>query len=426
MTNLFYPLLTNPKIKRWLLMLDQLEEQSLTGKELSKVLGCTRRTIISDIKQIKSSFQSTLFLLGDENGYLLELQDPVNYYQKKQALLETERMFQMIDALFENQSKPNQEWAPQLALPSATFTRLKRQLGMILREKYGLRLASTTNQVLGAETRIRQFFFDFYFTLPLYPQALTAKINQMRTTEIPNLATKWQLKQVQFQGWLVVTTRRIEQGYFLQQDQDPQICQELARALDPTGRLNFPEREKATLFLAALDETQFIRPVIQTEFIYLFSTTSWETLLEIEEEQKYVLLFQILLQLKQNFFHLPFELERKKRATHAGQEVEAKLVEQLISRFLKEKEQVEQSIFVTFRLVGSQALQKWIKEELRFQLNEEGYQLYEEDIVFNGWSLPRMQVTNNPNSRPRPTEIHLSVVPTREEIADKVKQYQVQ
>jgi hypothetical protein len=425
MTHLFYALLTTPKTKRWLRMLDQLEEQALTGNELAVLLDCTRRTVVSDVKQMKESFQSTLSLLGDEFGYLVKLEHPQKYYQEKQVLLENEVLFFLVDTLFENQKRSNKELAEQLCLSMATFTRLKHYLNQVLQGSYGLKLSSTTNQVIGPETRIREFFFDFYFTLPLYPKVLTEKIRRMRGAKMPKLTTRWQLKQAQLRGWLMITNTRIKQGeHLLENGYDQQMCHKLAQAFDPAEKLALPALEKAALFLATLDEAQFLRPVIQTEFIYQFSTASWRMLLTIEEAGNHVLLFQTLIQLMGEFFHLPYEQEHEKQKTQeVSQSTEDKLLNQLIALFLQEKAQVEKSIFVIFRLVGSQALQRWIKEEVRCQLRQRGYHLYEEANAIHNSSLPRVHVTNSPNAL-RQADISLTTVPTRKEIDEQVQQYQ--
>jgi biotin operon repressor len=239
MTDLFYQLLTTPKIKRWILLLDQLEDTYITGNQLAKLLDCTRRTVINDVKEIKRGFNEAIFLLGDENGYLLELQDPRLYYQKKQELLEGERLFQMVDTLFEDQRRTNHEWAAQLQLSPATFARTKRQLNAILDTNYGITLSPATNEIIGKETRIRQFFYEFYFTLPLYPKALAQKVRQMHDQEPIRPSSKWQLKQTPLQGWTTITCKRIKQGHVLiQEGADQELCQKLALALDPSCRLD--------------------------------------------------------------------------------------------------------------------------------------------------------------------------------------------
>jgi biotin operon repressor len=424
MTDLFYQLLTTPKIKRWILLLDQLEDTYITGNQLAKLLDCTRRTVINDVKEIKRGFNEAIFLLGDENGYLLELQDPRLYYQKKQELLEGERLFQMVDTLFEDQRRTNHEWAAQLQLSPATFARTKRQLNAILDTKYGITLSPATNEIIGKETRIRQFFYEFYFTLPLYPKALAQKVRQMHDQEPIRPSSKWQLKQTPLQGWTTITCKRIKQGHVLiQEGADQELCQKLALALDPSCRLDLPAQDKACLFLAALEEQQFFRPVVQTEFIYHFSPSHWGTLIEATETERHGLLVQTLIHLMKEFFHLPYELDDGINDEGETSLAEEKLFEQLSALILKEKQKLDQSISVSFRLIGPKVLQEWIKKEVRKQLEINGYWLFEGELSAQGGVMPRIQITNHPNLHP--TTICLQMIPDEEEIKEKIEMYKL-
>lgn len=416
MTTLFYFLLTTPKTKRWLMMLDRLEVKAHTGKELAQVLGCTRRTVVSDAKEIKEFFQSTLVLLGDEGGYLIEFKEPRNYYQKKQTLLKKEPLFRMVDDLIKNEERSNQEWAQKLQLPIATYTRMKRQLNQILSAQYGVKLSATTNQILGAEIRIRQFFYDFYFTLPLYPKDLTAQIRDIRTYEVRLPSSKWQLNQRQLQGWLTIAERRMSQGYALpQRKEDLPLCQKLADALDPTHQIAIPEQEKAGVFLAAIEEEQFLRPVIQTEFLYQFSSHDWKTILAMEEMEKQLLLFQTLIRLMRDFFHLPYEKKNSENSKRA----EEALLEQMVHSFINEKQRLEQAVSVHYQLIGPPALQRWIKSVVCACLEARGYLVYEGDPS----ATTRLHVTNRSDGTIRNAEILLSSIPDQAEIANQIKQY---
>lgn len=398
------------------MMLDQLEVKAHTGKELAKVLGCTRRTVVSDVKEIKEFFQSTLVLLGDEGGYLIEFKEPRNYYQKKQTLLEKEPLFRMVDDLIKNEERSNQEWAQKLQLPIATYTRLKRQLNQILSAQYGVKLSATTNQILGAEIRIRQFFYDFYFTLPLYPKDLTEQIRDIRTYEVHLPSSKWQLNQRQLQGWLTIAERRMSQGYALsQRKEDLPLCQKLADALDPTHQIAIPEQEKAGVFLAAIEEEQFLRPVIQTEFLYQFSSHDWKTILAMEEMEKQLLLFQTLIRLMRDFFHLPYEKKNSENSKRAEEE----LLEQMVHSFINEKQRLEQAVSVNYQLIGPPALQRWIKSVVCACLEARGYLVYEGDPS----ATTRLHVTNRSDGTIRNAEILLSSIPDQAEIANQIKQY---
>ncbi|GEB28756.1 transcriptional regulator [Enterococcus casseliflavus] len=426
MKPLFYHLLTTQKIKRWITLLDYVEEKPFTGNELARRLDCTRRTVISDIKEIKELFKSTIILLGDENGYFLELQNPRKYYQKKQDLLKNEPLFLMADTLFENHERTNQELARLLQLPITTFNRVKRHFSSVLQRNYGLNLTKTSNRVVGLETRVRQFFFDFYFTIPLYPEALLEKIKHRRAYESSIPKSKWQMNHKKLQGWLTITEVRLKQGYNLPKSTtNPQICKRLAEALDPTYQLDMSEREKASLFLASIEEHQFLSSLVQTEFMYQFSSASWGSLLAIEEDEKHVYLFKTLIQLLKEFFHLPFELEFEEtnNRERGSESVEEKLLNQFITNFLKEKQKVNWAIFVRYNLIGPQVLKEWIKKEVHSQLKELGYFLLEEENVTNGFSIPRLQVTNVQEGIERNSEIYLSAIPDIEEISMQFHQY---
>lgn len=122
MTQLFYHLIHHEKNKRWLMMLDQLEEsQTLTGQDLSAKLSCTQRTIQSDIKQIKKYFDTSILLLGGEDGYHFSFRSPTAYTRKKQSLPEQEPLFFYADQLVAGTRKTNQEWAETLNLSPASF-----------------------------------------------------------------------------------------------------------------------------------------------------------------------------------------------------------------------------------------------------------------------------------------------------------------
>lgn len=87
-------LIHQPKTKRWFGILALLEEfRPVTSQGLADQVHCTKRTIQSDIKEIKDYFRHTITLIGDDEGYHFSFQNPSMYLQKKQALLENEPLF---------------------------------------------------------------------------------------------------------------------------------------------------------------------------------------------------------------------------------------------------------------------------------------------------------------------------------------------
>ena len=123
------------------------------------------------------------------------------------------------------------------------------------------------------------------------------------------------------------------------------------------------------------------------------------------------------------FFHLPYELDDGINDEGETSLAEEKLFEQLSALILKEKQKLDQSISVSFRLIGPKVLQEWIKKEVRKQLEINGYWLFEGELSAQGGVMPRIQITNHPNLHP--TTICLQMIPDEEEIKEKIEMYKL-
>ncbi len=100
------------KTRRWLELLAALEEQEhTTAVLLSEQLTCSKRTIHTDLKELKIYFGSTILLLGNDVGIHFSFMDPAGYVKKKQALLEKEPLFLYIDRILEDKKESNQTLA---------------------------------------------------------------------------------------------------------------------------------------------------------------------------------------------------------------------------------------------------------------------------------------------------------------------------
>ena len=122
MTQLFYHLIHQVKTKRWFGILDRLEATpTLIAQTLARQTQCTKRTIQSDIKEIKAYFDSAIILTGDDEGYQFSFQDPACYREKKQTLLDHEPLFLLMHQLVNGTRRTNQEWARILAVSTASF-----------------------------------------------------------------------------------------------------------------------------------------------------------------------------------------------------------------------------------------------------------------------------------------------------------------
>ncbi|MCT8193557.1 hypothetical protein KY382_36065, partial [Pseudomonas monteilii] len=100
MQMLFHQLVFTAKTKRWLTLLEVLEEKEhVIAQTLIDRTGFGRRTIMEDMRAVKTYFGKTIQLVGNEKGYHFAFFDPKRYYEKKQALLEEEKLFLFVDQL---------------------------------------------------------------------------------------------------------------------------------------------------------------------------------------------------------------------------------------------------------------------------------------------------------------------------------------
>ena len=419
MSQLFYHLIYHEKTKRWLLMLEQLEEsQTLTGKDLATKLSCTQRTIQSDIKQIKKYFDTSILLLGGEDGYHFSFRSPTTYTRKKQALLDQEPLFFYADQLVAGTRKTNQEWAETLNLSPASFGRVKRQFVHLLEEHYQLTIVNKDNQLQGSEPAIRQFMYDLYFTLPLYTNVLKQRVMSWESLDQPTKTGQWSLDPIRLSQWRQLAQWRIDQDHCLQVKKGQENVRErIVIALDETVTLPLPPQEKAALFLLSLNEGQFLNPLRQKKFIQQFSSEDEQPYLPNDFEEINVCFFETVIALMHQFFQL--SLSQTKQDATEGQIEEKQFLDQLVKNYNRTKERFERALILTFQLKGSLALQEWIKKSVRHYLQVKGYHLIE-DIETTPFKR-QLIITNGIISQERSNVVCLSRIPEEKEIKEALK-----
>ncbi|MGL9768954.1 helix-turn-helix domain-containing protein [Enterococcus sp. DIV0806c] len=418
MHSLFDHLVMADKTKRWLVLLATLEEEEhVIAHTLIEQTGFGRRTIIEDMKAIKYYFGERIQLIGDEKGYHFSFLDPKGYYEKKQALLDKEKLFLLVDQLAAGKCLNNHQWMAYLDVSSASFQRMKRQLQTLMTTYYGIKLESKTNQLWGEEAGIRQFLYDFYFTLPLYPRVLSEHIQDLYQEKVAIQDGPWHLDETLFNQWLKLAKQRVDQGHCLQdQVTHEQLQTTLIQALDQQVRVALPGSEKAALFLLSLDERQFLNPMTQQDFIRTFSPASEYALPVRETEGLTYGFFETLLFLMEAFFQLP-TLEAPEQVPRTSSEKLSPL-DVLMKRFLAEKKKYSQTIYVSYQLVGPRALTRWIKQEVETRLKKSGLQVIEA-AQMNPLGLVRhVQIVNQPQTRNARATLVLPYVPSKENIIE--------
>lgn len=413
MQALFHQLVFTTKTKRWLTLLEVLEEEEhVIAQTLIAQTGFGRRTIMEDMRAVKAYFGKTIQLVGNEKGYYFSFFDPKGYYEKKQALLEEEKLFLFVDQLAAGKRLDNQQWTAFLGVSSSGFQRMKRQLQTLLKQQYGLQLVTKTNLLHGQEASIRQFFYDFYFTLPLYPTVLQENIRHLHQEKTMVQEGPWQLDPKIINQWLKLFNVRVEQGYCLpDQGKHKDVQATLVQALDQQMNVALPAPEKAALFLLSLDERQFLNPFMQKTFIQAFSPTKEPYLLVRETEGLTYRLFDMLLFLMETFFQLPL-LEAEVPETHKKDA----LLAALMTHFSAQKKLYSETIVLSYDLVGPSALKRWIKTEVEVAGKERGLHFADASLVNRPGILRHIKITNQ-NQKMRSTgDIELPQFPTKEAI----------
>lgn len=210
---LFKHLIHKTKTRRWFELLGTLEEgEHVRVNSLVAKTKYTRRTILNDVRELKAYFGSSILWIGDETGYHFSLQDPYAYEQKKRALLAEERLFIFFHRVASGDQLDNGQWAQALGVPSASFGRMKHQLQTLFTQHFQVRLDAETNILVGEEASIRQLLYDFYFSLPTYPETLAETIHQIRMNQIKVRKGEWELDNQRLNQWEVIVQLRMTQG----------------------------------------------------------------------------------------------------------------------------------------------------------------------------------------------------------------------
>lgn len=423
MNSLFRQLIYKTKTRRWfdlLILLEQKEHAMV--KELVTQTRYTRRTILQDVKELKAYFGSSILWIGDENGYHFSLQDPYVYEQKKQILLADERLFLFFNHLANEHPLDNGQLAQVLDVSIASFNRLKHQLQEILRKDYRLKLDVETNLLVGEEADIRQVLYEFYFTLPVYPEDIWKKVEELRQCQTPVLSGKWWLNKTQMNHWLCIAQLRVSKGKVLpSNDEEGPLKKTLVQAFNRQVTVEIPNQEKAALFLLSLDENQFLNPLTQKEFLRMFSTTLCNHLLIRSDEGLAYQFLSTYLSMMRLFFRLP-SLDGKNSEETSIQE-EARVLDRLLMNFFLEKEKYQKSLYVSYKLTGSVALKRWIKKEVEKGLTRVGRKVVEIPTVDQRMFLRYLQVSNDPDVSDTNIAIFLPLIPQKEEIQQALRSY---
>lgn len=403
MKTLFEQLISKKKIRRWFNLLSLLEQdEHTTLNTLVNQTNYTRRTILNDVQELKAYFDCSILWIGDETGYHFFLQDPKTYEQKKCALLAEEQFFFFFDCIANGKKLSNAQWVKELNVSSSSFGRMKHQLQSFLTKQYKVKLDAKNNFFVGEEVMIRQLLYDFYFSLPTYPEVAIENNKQLRKIQTRVKKGAWQIDEQRMNQWIVIAQLRITQRYELKNNEETPLLKILVRAFDSQVTISLPNQEKAALFLLSLKEEQFLNPMLQKRFLREFSLSNISSYMFIRTDEELASQFlSTYLSLMYLFFQL---LPCNK------------------SKVIHQKEFYYKSLYVTYRLTGSNALKRWIKKEVESELLQAGW-LVVNISAFDKTSYQHfLEVSNLTEIDKKERVLQLSQFPRKEEIQKAISQ----
>lgn len=217
-------LLIDKRNIRWFKILIALERtSSSSATELAALLQTTNRTIISDIKEIKTYFNEIITIDSSKKGYHFELHDKIAYMNQKKKLLEYEPILIILSDLFYGKILSISEWANQFFLTEQTLRNHLKKLNPILTH-YQLKLTYPILELEGKEINIRNFFLAIFYeedTLPHYvfpPDTFNNIINNISHTDFEHFHLN--VPRFRFSYLLFISYQRIVQRHPLQLDEE--------------------------------------------------------------------------------------------------------------------------------------------------------------------------------------------------------------
>lgn len=444
-TALIYQLICEKKLRRWLQLLLLLEDKlQMTSLEIAENLAITKRTLISDIKELNHYFNKTIQITSDEQGYHFHLIFPQKYDEKKRELLQHEPLFFFIDGLFQNQQYTIKQWATALEVNATTFQRELKRMGKIL-TFYKLRLINERGvRLQGKELYIRQFFYEFYYEQALLPLIIQDKrmLYEKKIVDV-KLSSSWMINKKRSTGWQMISCQRQQQGNRLEskREQVLKLDGALMEVFGTELESFVNQTEALAFFLFSLEEKLLLTSRLQKRFISLFPLPQLQEKLLLFMPQQYNLQYDELLfigtwvYLLDQLEWLP-SVEPNEMSDIAAYQLRDLFSKrgfdyfcQLIFQYQQRKKQLLSSVSVCWHLKGPLVFQQWIKEAMTNEAKQQGIIFNEdsESLFEQSYFLPKIIITNTTEQlKTKHFILSLKSLPEQQEITtacEKLKQY---
>lgn len=378
--------------KRQLTILRQLECYGhLSGQQLAQACGASRRTIISDIEELRQLFGASTILASASNGYELVIQELAEYQEKKRALLADDPNLLFLHFLCQQETGIPEKLAAITGLGNQTFLKQCRQLQTLF-AAYELTLNKKQWCLEGSEGNIRYFYKAFYFEEEEQPHQLFEQLAETLTLRYrPSLP----IDPVVSLQWTKVFLLRAQQGGRLEENWEmADFCRLF---LEKTGFVieglevcrSLSQQERCVLlFLMMADEgvLSFLlkHPWVEETVPFDPSDSLRETFpkqAETLREDRVFVQVTLAVMLLDRLFHVPppLQRDRQKPAVSSGigkstalSSAASRYLVTLGETYLNKQQLKNKQLMITYHLSGNEKIKGWIKQRLRDWLVAQG------------------------------------------------------
>ena len=382
------------------MILRQLEHHDrLSGNQLAAMVSSSRRTIITDMEDLRQFFSKSAEISAASNGYELKIKDLAAYQKRKEALLKDDPNLILLHLLCQQVEYLPEKIIEITGLSSQTLNKQIRSLEGILTH-YKVTLDREKWQIVGPEANIRLFYYAFYFK-----EEQPYKIFEQLSSNL-SFQTVSELKfdRRKAEQWVKVFLLRTKQGACLPEyPQMAGLCRNLLQKSDfqpllINKPLPFTEQELAVLMMLSFDEEGLLSFLIKNEWVkselsedlnQIFNQVLGKDL-EVIAPDQILLHFTLAILLLDRLFHVPInqplpvvtstkrrhgEISRSKmELSKTGYRYLADLTE----RYLIKQAQIKNQLLINYQMISPKKIKQWVIQELGAWLEIRGIRIVSE------------------------------------------------
>ncbi|MBC1293251.1 helix-turn-helix domain-containing protein [Listeria booriae] len=253
MNHFFSQLVADKKIKRQIKLLQAIYEANypITLDEIADDFGTSKRTLFRDMKDLEHVLpEDNIVEFSTVSGYTINhahlIEDLVAQVSEQSPL------YTIVNNVYEEIFLTIDEWADDLFLSTSTLYRYLGYLKKVLKE-FKLDLTLTPVAIVGEEVNIRHFYFHFFYNTndissmnrPTEKHQKIFRESYRFFSEVTSHRVATLHRSSLY--WIMVTTKRLEQGHTITLDSSLKSIVRHLRAYEfmpQFGPIYFPDIEK--------------------------------------------------------------------------------------------------------------------------------------------------------------------------------------